>query len=64
MIKAIVYVSGGVVQSYIANVEGLELMIVDYDNEAAGDSPKDRSFNPVTVDEELFDRTLAGTEIH
>jgi hypothetical protein len=61
MIKIIVYISGGVVQNAISNSEGVEMMIVDYDNEDSSDT-RDRSFIPVKYDDDYFERTVKGVE--
>jgi len=34
-IRIVIYVSGGVVQDVLAEDEGVEAMVVDYDNESA-----------------------------
>jgi len=61
-IRITIYVSGGVVQDVLADRAGVEAMIVDYDNEQAGDSRDDRSFAPVTVDVEFINKTEKGIE--
>ena len=42
--RIVIYVSGGIVQDVLAEAEGVEAMIVDYDNEAAGEPKSSRSF--------------------
>jgi len=37
-------------------------MIVDYDNEKAGDDPACRSFEPVEVNTEYIRKTIRGIE--
>jgi hypothetical protein len=61
MARVIVYVSGGNVQDIISSSPGVEVMIVDYDNEKCSATPK-RSFEPVRCDLIFFDRTMAGLE--
>ena len=61
-VRIVIYVSGGVVQDVLAEDEGVEAMIVDYDNEAAGDDPADRSFDPVPVNREYIEKTVQGIE--
>ena len=61
-IRIVIYVSGGIVQDVMADAPGVEAMIVDYDNEKAGDSPADRSFMPVDVNREYIEKTIQGIE--
>jgi hypothetical protein len=62
MAKVIVYVNGGNVQDIIADSPGIEVMLVDYDNEAVQPAP-DRAFRDVRCDPVLFSQTVAGTEL-
>ena len=61
-IRIVIYVSGGVVQDVLAEDGGVEAMVVDYDNESAGDDPADRSFDPVPVNRAYIEKTIRGTE--
>ena len=61
-VRIVIYVHGGVVQDVLAETEGVEAMVVDYDNESAGDDPADRSFDPVPVNREYIERTVQGIE--
>jgi hypothetical protein len=57
-----VFVRGGVVQDVISDVDYIEVMVVDYDNEADGDSPQEREFFPVTVEPDRVEQVLKGEE--
>ena len=48
-VRIVIYVQGGVVQDVLAEMEGVEAMIVDYDNEEAGEPKSSRSFEEVPV---------------
>ncbi|MCO6438571.1 MAG: hypothetical protein J5J06_15880 [Phycisphaerae bacterium] len=61
-IRIVVYVDGGIVQDVLSDTAGVQVMIVDYDNERAGDPKSSRSFESVTVDESMIERTVNGTE--
>lgn len=61
-IRIVIYVSGGVVQDVFAEDEGAEAMIVDYDNEAAGDPKSSRSFEEVPVNRVYIEKTVKGIE--
>ena len=61
-VRIVIYVQGGVVQDVLAEMEGVEAMVVDYDNESAGDDPADRSFDPVPVNREYIEKTIQGVE--
>ena len=61
-IRIVIYVSGGIVQDVLAVAEGVEAMIVDYDNEAAGEPKSTRSFEPVPVNRSYIERTIRGIE--
>ena len=61
-IRIVIYVSGGIVQDVLAGAEGVEAMIVDYDNEAAGEPKSSRSFESVPVNRAYIEKTTQGTE--
>ena len=61
-IRIVIYVSGGIVQDVLAEVGGVEAMIVDYDNEAAGEPKSSRSFESVLVNRAYIDKTIQGVE--
>ena len=61
-IRIVIYVSGGIVQDVLAEAEGVEAMIVDYDNEAAGEPKSTRSFESVSVNRTYIERTIQGIE--
>jgi len=61
-IRIVIYVSGGIVQDVMAEAEGVEAMIVDYDNEAAGEPKSSRSFESVPVNCAYIERTIQGIE--
>ncbi len=61
-IRIVVYVDGGIVQDVLSDTAGVEVMIVDYDDERAGDPKSSRSFEPVTVDASMIKRTAKGME--
>ena len=61
-IRVVIYVSGGVVQDVLAEDEGVEAMIVDYDNESAGEPKSSRSFEEVQVNRAYIEKTIQGTE--
>lgn len=60
--RIVIYVSGGIVQDIIAEVEGVEAMIVDYDNEKVGEPKCSRSFEPVPVNRAYIEKTIQGIE--
>lgn len=60
--RVVIYVEGGNVQSVLSDTPGIEVMIVDYDNEEAGDDPASRSFEFVEVNEAYIERTIQGIE--
>jgi hypothetical protein len=61
-VRVVIYVNGGIVQSVLADQPGVTAMIVDYDNEEAGDSKEDRAFKPVGVDRKYIEATVQGKE--
>ena len=61
-IRVVIYVSGGIVQDVFAETEGVEAMIVDYDNEEAGKPKSSRFFEEVPVNREYIERTVQGIE--
>ena len=60
--KVVIYVDGGNVQNVVADAPGLEVMLVDYDNEAGEGGPPQRSFEPVPVNLELIEKTIRCQE--
>lgn len=61
-IRVIIYVSGGIVQDVLADTAGIEAMIVDYDNEEAGEPKSSRSFEVVQVNRPYIAKTIKGIE--
>ena len=61
-IRVVIYVSGGIVQDVLAADEGVEAMIVDYDNEEAGDPKGSRSFEEIQVNRAYIEKTIQGIE--
>mgnify|MGYP001616210007 CR=1 FL=1 len=61
-VRIVIYVSGGIVQDVLAEVEGVEAMIVDYDNEGAGEPKSSRSFEEVPVNCAYINKTVQGIE--
>jgi len=61
-IRVVIYVSGGIVQDVLAEDEGVEAMVVDYDNEEAGEPKSSRSFEGVPVNRAYIDKTIQGVE--
>ena len=61
-IRIVIYVSGGVVQDVLAEDEGVEAMIVDYDNESAGEPKSSRSFEEVPINRAYIEKTIQGIE--
>lgn len=61
-IRIVIYVHGGIVQDVLADAPGVEAMIVDYDNESAGEPKSSRSFEPVNVNREYIEKTTQGIE--
>lgn len=61
-IRIVIYVNGGIVQDVLAEAEGVEAMIVDYDNEGAGEPKNSRSFEAVPVNRVYIDKTIQGVE--
>ncbi len=60
--RIVIYVDGGIVQDVLSDTASVEVMIVDYDNERAGEDPADRSFEPVDVNPKYIEKTTKGTE--
>ena len=58
----VIYVEGGVVQSVLSDTPRVTAMIVDYDNEKAGDDRASRSFELVEVNQPYIQITIQGTE--
>ncbi len=61
-VRIVVYVDGGVVQDVLTDTPGIEAMIVDYDNEKAGDDPACRSFEQIEVNPEYIKKTIECVE--
>ncbi len=61
-IRIVIYVSGGIVQDVLAEAEGVDAMIVDYDNEGAGEPKSSRSFEAVPVNLAYISKTIQGVE--
>jgi hypothetical protein len=61
-IRIVIYVSGGVVQDVLPEDEGAEAMVVDYDNEQAGEPQSSRSFEEVPVNRAYIEKTIQGIE--
>ena len=61
-VRIVIYVSGGIVQDVLADGPGVEAMIVDYDNENAGEPKSLRSFEPIPVNREYMENTIQGNE--
>ncbi len=59
-IRIVIYVDGGIVQGVLADGPGVEAMIVDYDNEKAGEPKTSRSFDPVDVNRQHIEKTIEG----
>ena len=62
LIRIVIYVSGGIVQEVLAEAEGVAAMIVDYDNESAGEPKSSRSFENVPVNRVYIEKTVQGIE--
>lgn len=60
--RIVIYVEGGIVQSVLSDSPGVEAMIVDYDNEKAGEDPANRSFESVDVNKPYIETTIQGIE--
>ena len=61
-VRIVIYVDGGIVQDVLADGPGIEAMIVDYDNEAAGEPKNSRSFESLPVNRAYIERTIQGIE--
>jgi hypothetical protein len=61
MAKVVIYVEGGNVQGAITDSPGVELLIVDYDNEDAG-QVRDPRFEPVEVNPQKVADAMACRE--
>lgn len=61
-IRVVIYVSGGIVQDVLANGLGVEAMVVDYDDEKAGEPKSSRSFESVPVNDTYIEKTIQGIE--
>ena len=61
-VRIVIYVNGGIVQDVFADSPGAEAMIVDYDNEKAGEAKSSRSFEPVPVNRKYVEKTIQGNE--
>lgn len=60
--RIVIYVSGGVVQDILADAEGIEAMVVDYDSEKSGEPRCARGFAAVPVDRAYIRRTIRHVE--
>ena len=61
-VRIVIYVDGGIVQDVLADGFGVEAMIVDYDNERAGEPKSSRAFEPITVNPKYIEKTIQGIE--
>ena len=61
-IRVVIYVSGGVVQDVLAADEGVEAMVVDYDNESAGEPKSSRAFEELQINRAYIEKTICGIE--
>jgi hypothetical protein len=61
-IRITIYVRGGAMQDVLADRPGVTAMLVDYDNEDAGESKDSREFLPVAVNKAYIKATIAGNE--
>ena len=61
-IRIVIYVSGGIVQDVLAEREGVEAMVVDYDNEEEGEPKSSRLFQEVPVNVAYIEKTVQGIE--
>ena len=41
---------------------GVEVMVIDYDNEGAGEPRSSRAFAPIDIDPDYIDATVSGVE--
>ncbi len=61
-VRIVIYVDGGIVQDVLSDTPDVEAMIVDYNNEKAGEPKSSRSFESVGVNAEYIERTIQGIE--
>jgi len=61
-VRIVIYVHGGVVQDVLAEIQGVEAMVVDYDNEEAGEPKSSRSFEEVPVNRAYIEKTVQCIE--
>jgi len=61
MAKVIVYVKGGIVQDVISDVNGIDVMVVDYDIEQDR-GISEREFESVRTDPSRFGQTINSVE--
>lgn len=61
-IRIVIYVDGGIVQDVLADAPCVEAMIVDHDNERAGEPKSSRTFEPVDVNVGYIEKTIQGIE--
>ena len=61
MPKIIVYVSGGVVQDILSDTEGIEVLLLNYDDEEE-ENCKNREFRTITSDADHVNHTIEGIE--
>ena len=60
--KVVIYVSGGLVQSVIADAPGTKAMVVDYDSERIDPDRSELACEPVDCDAEYIEQTVHGIE--
>ncbi len=61
-IRVAIYINGGNFSGVLADAPGVELMLVDYDNEQEGLPKSERAFDPVEVDAKYIEKTTQGIE--
>jgi hypothetical protein len=61
-VRIVIYVEGGIVQSVLSDTADVEAMIVDYDNENAGDDRASRAFELIEVNKPYIETTIQGME--
>jgi hypothetical protein len=61
-IRIAIYVRGGAMQDILADRPGVEAMLVDYDNEDAGEPKESREFLPVEINKAYIKATIVGQE--
>lgn len=61
-VRIVIYVDGGIVQEVLADGSGVEAMIVDYDNERAGEPKSARAFESIAVNPTYIEKTIQGND--